>query len=58
MSASTFLYVGNAETRDVSAFKLSEEEGGLAPIVYQWRFDAETGHLTPNEPPFVSVQKH
>jgi 6-phosphogluconolactonase len=27
-------------------------------IFYQWRFDAKTGRLTPNEPPFVSVKKH
>lgn len=27
-------------------------------IVYQWRFNAETGRLTPNEPPFVSVKQH
>lgn len=27
-------------------------------IFYQWRFNAETGHLMPNEPPFVSVKKH
>ena len=27
-------------------------------IFYQWRFDEETGRLTPNEPPFVSVRKH
>lgn len=27
-------------------------------IFYQWRFDAQTGRLTPNEPPFVSVKKH
>jgi len=27
-------------------------------IFYQWRFNAETGRLTPNEPPFVSVKKH
>jgi 6-phosphogluconolactonase len=27
-------------------------------IVYQWRFNAETGRLAPNEPPFVSVKKH
>ena len=27
-------------------------------IFYQWKFDAETGRLTPNEPPFVSVKKH
>ena len=27
-------------------------------IFYQWRFDAQTGRLTPNEPPFVSVEKH
>lgn len=26
-------------------------------IFYQWRFDAQTGRLTPNEPPFVSVKK-
>ena len=25
---------------------------------YQWRFNAETGRLTPNDPPFVSVAKH
>jgi 6-phosphogluconolactonase len=28
----TFLYVGNAESRDVSAFALDQESGGLAPI--------------------------
>ena len=27
-------------------------------IFYQWRFDAQTGRLTPNEPPFVSVKEH
>jgi 6-phosphogluconolactonase len=27
-------------------------------IFYQWRFDEETGRLTPNDPPFVSVKKH
>jgi 6-phosphogluconolactonase len=27
-------------------------------IFYQWRFDAGSGRLTPNEPPFVSVAKH
>ena len=27
-------------------------------IFYQWRFDAESGRLTPNEPPFVSVKSH
>jgi 6-phosphogluconolactonase len=27
-------------------------------IFYQWRFEANTGRLTPNEPPFVSVEKH
>ena len=33
MSASaTFLYVGNGETRDVSAFRLDEDNGDLAPI--------------------------
>jgi 6-phosphogluconolactonase len=35
---------------------LSASLGG--DIFYQWRFDSETGHLTPNEPPFVSVKKH
>ena len=33
MSASaTFLYVGNGETRDVSAFALDDQNGDLAPI--------------------------
>jgi 6-phosphogluconolactonase len=27
-------------------------------IFYQWRFDEVTGRLTPNDPPFVPVQKH
>ena len=27
-------------------------------IFYQWRFDAQTGRLTPNDPPFVSVKEH
>lgn len=27
-------------------------------IFYQWRFNAQTGRLTPNEPSFVSVKKH
>jgi len=27
-------------------------------IFYQWRFDSESGRLTPNEPPFVPVKKH
>jgi 6-phosphogluconolactonase len=35
---------------------LSASLGG--DIFYQWRFDAETGRLTPNEPPFVSVKRH
>ena len=37
-------------------FALSACLGG--DIFYQWRFDANTGRLTPNEPPFVSVKKH
>lgn len=31
-ASSTFLYVGNAETRDISAFRLGDEDGGLTPI--------------------------
>jgi len=27
-------------------------------IFYQWRFDSESGRLTPNEPPFIPVKKH
>ena len=27
-------------------------------IFYQWRFNVETGRLTPNDPPFVPVKKH
>lgn len=27
-------------------------------VFYQWRFDAENGRLTPNDPPFVAVKKH
>ena len=31
-ASSTFLYVGNAETRDISAFRLSDSNGSLVPI--------------------------
>jgi len=37
-------------------YALSASLGG--DIFYQWRFDAATGRLTPNEPPFVAVKKH
>ena len=37
-------------------FALSACLGG--DIFYQWRFDAASGRLTPNEPPFVPVNKH
>lgn len=37
-------------------FALSACLGG--DIFYQWRFDAQTGRLTPNDPPLVSVKKH
>ena len=39
-----------------SRYALSACLGG--DIFYQWRFNAETGRLTPNDPPFVSVKKH
>jgi 6-phosphogluconolactonase len=35
-------------------YALSASLGG--EIVYQWRFDVETGRLTPNEPAFVAVR--
>lgn len=37
-------------------FALSACLGG--DIVYQWRFDAENGRLTPNDPAFVAVKGH
>jgi 6-phosphogluconolactonase len=37
-------------------FALSACLGG--DIFYQWRFDAQSGRLTPNDPPFVSVKQH
>jgi 6-phosphogluconolactonase len=43
-------------TDAANRYALSTSLGG--DIVYQWRFEAETGLLTPNEPPFVSVKRH
>jgi len=37
-------------------YALSASLGG--DIFYQWRFDSESGRLTPNEPPIVPVKKH
>ena len=41
---------------DANRYALSACLGG--DIFYQWRFDAQTGRLTPNDPPFVSVKQH